>query len=428
MTIVLLGHHVVASSTHTQLTRINGQALSNQNSHECPSVWFEYNQTAHDCRCITRLFLNCEKENVYVDTRHILTYDSTRGMISAVKIRHKYLEGYNLTVTKYGSSGILLPNNISELNPYMCGPLNREDYLCNKCKNGYGPPIIPESASCVDVCYLCKHTWIPKNLLLYLAVNFIPLTVFYLIILVFQVRLTSAPMSCFIMYSQLVVLAFYEECGLESTTSESAFSQIKFMDNGKTLRTGTKTLLTLYGVFNLDLFHYVLPPFCISSKLRPIHNIFSLGYISAFYPFLLILLTLFCVELHGRNFRPIVCLWRPFHGCFVRLRRGWNTKSDLIDVFSSFFLLSYSKILYQIMLTFDSKEVTNYSLTDDKKSRGYILSADLSTLSLTFTRSDVFMIFMVCFSVLLVLLFVVFPIVLLFFYPTKSFEIYSQSV
>jgi hypothetical protein len=108
-------------------------------------------------------------------------------------------------------------------------------------------------------------------------------------------------------------------------------------------------------MFNLDFFHYILPPFCISSRLRPIH-VFSLGYISAFYPFLLILLTWFCVELHGRNFRPIVCLWRPFHGCFVRLRRGWNTKSDLIDVFASFFLLSCSKILYQIMISFDSDQ------------------------------------------------------------------------
>ena len=65
-------------------------------------------------------FLNCEGENVYSDTRHILTYDSTRKIISAVKMKHKYLESYNyLTVTKDGSSGILPPNNISELNPYI---------------------------------------------------------------------------------------------------------------------------------------------------------------------------------------------------------------------------------------------------------------------------------------------------------------------
>ena len=178
-------------------------------------------------------------------------------------------------VTKDGSTGILLPNNISELNAYMCGPLNREDYLCNKCKSGYGPPVIFESASYANVCYLCKDSWILKNLLLYLSLNFIPPTFFYFLILVFQIRLTSAPMTCFIMYSQLVVLGFYKECGLE--LSKTVFSQIKFTINGNTLRTGTKVLLTLYRVFNLDFFHYVLPPSCISSRLRPIH-VFSLGY------------------------------------------------------------------------------------------------------------------------------------------------------
>ena len=80
-----------------------------------------------------------------------------------------------------------------------------------------------------------------------------------------------------------IVMAFYEECGLAYANSVSMFSQIKFTDNGETLRVGTKILLTLYGVFNLDFFHYVLPPFCISSKLRPTHVLF-LGYISAFYP------------------------------------------------------------------------------------------------------------------------------------------------
>ena len=408
-----VAYHAVALSTHAQYSQRDSHALLNQNSNECPSVWFQYNQVTQDCECIAYLFLNCEGEIVYADTHQILTFDSTGGIISAFKMRHKYLEGYNLTVTKDGSTGILLPNNISELNSYMCGPLNREDYLCNKCKSGYGPPVISESASCANVCYLCKDSWILKHLLLYLSLTFIPLTLFYLLILVFQIRLTSAPMTCFIMYSQLVVLGFYEECGLKP--SDSIFSQIKFTANGNALRTGTKILLTLYGVFNLDFFHYILSPFC-SSRLRPIH-VFSLGYISAFYPFLLILLTWFCVELHGRNFRPIVCLWRPFHRCFTRLRRGWNAKSDLIDVFASFFLLSYSKVAYQIMLTFDTEEIISHSLMDGKKSRGYVLSADLSIL--TPTRFDGYMIFMVCFSALLVLLFVVLPIFLLCFYPTK---------
>ena len=78
--------------------------------------------------------------------------------------------------------------------------------------SGYGLAIIFEPALCVNMCYLCKDSW--HDLLVYLSLNFILLTLFYMLILVFQVMLTSAPMTCFIMYSQLVVLALYEECHL----------------------------------------------------------------------------------------------------------------------------------------------------------------------------------------------------------------------
>ena len=102
-----------------------------------------------------------------------------------------------------------------------------------------------------------------------------------------------------------------------------------------------------YGtwIFSSMLCHF----FCLSSNLNITH-IVLLGYISVVYPICLIVLTLICVELHGHNFQPLVWLWRPFHKYFVRLRRGWDTKSDIIDVFATFFLLSYSKLMYQSFL------------------------------------------------------------------------------
>ena len=120
-----------------------------------------------------------------------------------------------------------------------------------------------------------------------------------------------------------------------------------------------RIILTLYGIFNLDFYRYnVLQPYCLSSKFNFIHTAFF-GYIPAFYPILLIFLTWVCVELHGRNFRPLVWLWRPFHRCFVRLRRGWDTKSDIIDVFTTFLILSYSKIMYQTILLIDDRVTIN---------------------------------------------------------------------
>ena len=119
-------------------------------------------------------------------------------------------------------------------------------------------------------------------------------------------------------------------------------NQILFNGNGYQIT----IVLLMYGMWNLDIFRYVLPPFCVSSHLKLTH-IALLGYISVLYPLCLIVLSWVCVELHDRNFRPLVLLWRPLHRCFVWLRRGWDARNDIIDVFAAFLLLSYGKLMYQ---------------------------------------------------------------------------------
>ena len=217
---------------------------------------------------------------------------------------------------------------------YMCGPLNRKGLVCSECSDGFGPSVTSFGYKCAN----CTDAW--YGVPLFLVVEFVPITVFYLIILVFQISVTSAPMPCFVMYAQCIVITFYM-----CLFSEFTLRQVIFADLVN-LGLDMKIIATLYGVLNLDFFSLILPPFCVSENVKTIHLAFS-GYISVFFPIVLIFLTWVCIELHGRNFRPLVWLWRPFHKCFVRLRRGWDTKSDIIDVFATFFFLSYSKSMFQ---------------------------------------------------------------------------------
>ena len=67
-------------------------------------------------------------------------------------------------------------------------------------------------ASCICTsfgyrCVNCTGAW--YGVPLFLALEFAPVTVLYLIILVFQVSVSSAPMQCFIFYAQWIVVAFY---------------------------------------------------------------------------------------------------------------------------------------------------------------------------------------------------------------------------
>ena len=283
----------------------------------------------------------------------------------------------------------------------MCGPLNRKGLVCSECADGFGPSYGYRCVNCTDAWY---------GVPLFLFLEFVPITVFYLIILVFQISVTSAPMPCFIMYAQLIVTAFDFE-----TIRSSQLHKMMFNENGDH-RVDMKIIHSFYGVFNLDFFHLVVPPFCISSKLKSIH-IALLGYISVFYPMLLICLTWVSVELHDHNFRPLVCLWRPFHRCFVRLRRGWDTKSDITDVFATFFLLSFNKSVYQTFLLLVGKRVIN---TDESGSTffiNYVLSVDGS---ITFGDTTYLVVVIPLFSVALI--FGILPPIVLTLYPTRAFR------
>ena len=88
---------------------------------ECPSVWYKYNSTTQGYQCIPlSSSLICDGERAYANIHHIVTYNADEGVITEVKMRYSYLRGYNTT---YEGSYILLPNNVSELNRYMCDPL-----------------------------------------------------------------------------------------------------------------------------------------------------------------------------------------------------------------------------------------------------------------------------------------------------------------
>ena len=172
---------------------------------------------------------------------------------------------------------------------------------------------------CLVSCYLCLH---------------LSLSIISLFYKVFKVSATSPPMPCFIMCAQIAVLAvdYHSHFPLKSVIFDKSYD----------LRLDMKIVLTMYGILNLDFFHYdILPPQCLSTKIR-FFDLAVLQYVSAFYPIFLIVPTYLCVQLHDRNFRLLVLIWRPFHKCFVRVRREWNAKNDLIDVFITFFVVSYN--------------------------------------------------------------------------------------
>ena len=91
-----------------------------------------------------------------------------------------------------------------------------------------------------------------------------------------------------------------------------------------------KILITFYGFWNLDFFHSVISPFCLSEDITTLHAL-ALQYLQAFYPLVLIIGTYILIELHNRNVRVFVWMWRPFHRCLAPFQRSlrWNQRPPL---------------------------------------------------------------------------------------------------
>ena len=308
---------------------------SNHSVDQC-HTWSFYNDTLEECQCYdspalplssssTRhdFVVQCSESKVVMNVRFCMTNEEAGTFIGECEI-------YSLNKNAELIDGVYvqLPNNVSELNDYMCGPMNRKGRICSECIDGFAPSV----TSVGYICSNCTGAW--YGVPLYLLLEFVPITLFYILVLVCQISVTSSPLTYCIFYSQVVVYAF---------------SDCSMMDFYKSTQEMTlvKILLTLHGIWNLEFFHYILPPFCVSPNLKFIH-VLLLKYISALYPVLLIALTWLVIEMHSHNFKPIVWLWDKIN-C-----RKINNQSNttVIDIFATFFLLSYTKLCFTSMVIF----------------------------------------------------------------------------
>ena len=308
-----------------------------------------------------------------------------------------YITRYNTTTKVDNAFYIRLPSNVSLLNEFMCGPLNREGSLCRKCKDGYGIALYSYTLEC-SKCWGHGYGWV-----LYYFLELFPITVMYFVVVIFHIRAASSPLSALVFMSQIVVYTIRLNVALHMYI-ENEVTGFPYV--------ALKVLLVLYGIWSLDFFRSVIPSFCVSNHIKTVHAL-ALEYLVAFYPIFLILITYVCIKLHDNNFRPVVWLWKPFHRHFVHFRRRWDSTASIINAFTTFLLLSFSKILFvscTLLYTFHtmynddhlSKFVLYYDPTVEFHTQEYTLFAAIA--------GCVLVIFIIC------------PTILIILYPTRLFR------
>ena len=178
----------------------------------------------------------CRPDFLLLRFRYCMTYNNSTGATECGTC--PYIGHYNTTYV----SGILyiqLPSNVSLLNEFMCGPLNREGPLCGRCKDGYGIALYSYTLQC-SKCWGHSYGWV-----LYYFLELFPITVMYFLVVIFHIRATSSPLSALVFMSQIVVYTIRLNVPFHMYI-ENGLTGIPYM--------ALQALLVLCSIWSLDFF------------------------------------------------------------------------------------------------------------------------------------------------------------------------------
>ena len=212
----------------------------------CPPWFIPDNISSTGCSCYSTALVRCESHSPSLQFGYCMTYDNATGATEYGPC--PYIAHYNTTTTPVDPHVfyIRLPSNVSSLNEIMCGPLSREGPLCGKCKDGYGTALYSYTLGC-SKCWGHGYGW-----LLYYFLELFSITVLYFLVVIFHIRATSSPLSALVFMSQIVVYTIQLNVPLNMYIENevAGFPYIAW-----------KVLLVLCGMWSLDFFRSVFPPF-----------------------------------------------------------------------------------------------------------------------------------------------------------------------
>ncbi len=279
------------------------------------------------------------------------------------------------------------------INRRFCTHFHRTGLLCGDCEEGYSPFVLSYNLSCVR----CPDGHI--NWWKFIIVAFAPLTLFYFVVLLFNINVTSTRLHGLVWYSQ----------ALSSPVLVRLILPIISL-SAPALLTPIKVTYIFYDFWNLDILRSILPDICLNvTTLQAL----ALDYLVALYPFLLIFISYFIIELHDRKFVCIVTVWKPFQKLLSIFHTSYDVRTSVIDSFATFFLLAHVKVL----------SVTTDLLT---ATQIYQLGSNTCTFGLYYSPAVHYFgnehLPYAILALVISTLFVTTPIVISFLYPFRFFQ------
>ena len=339
-TLTVYGHTGTNVSIRLQLEASRTLfTIVNVSLQDCPPG-FAFDSPSLSCICKTTRHTYCDygsksQWNAYLLADYCMSYSEVK--LNGVYQKHIVFGRCPFTsgLQRHFSNGyshlllyLPLPLEKEELNTKFCGKLNRTGILCGECIANFSIDLISSTFRCLNCSGSLTH-W-----LIYITGEGVPPLIFFVIVLLLHISLTSGPLNGFIFFSQVLTVSveviLLREFWLDSSaTHPKIFSSI---------------IVKVYSIWSLDFFRFVGYKVCLGTGIKVMH-VLVLRYLSALYPLCFLVIAFTVIELHARNCRLLVWLWRPLCFLCVRFRQAWKARTSILDAFAAFILLSYVKIV-----------------------------------------------------------------------------------
>ena len=226
-----------------------------------------------------------------------------------------------------------------ELHIVVCGKSSRKGILCGDCSEGKG--IAVNFNGIRPVCVSCEEGLSTVGILVWILSEWVPMLIFMFILMLFNIDLVSGSFNSFLLFAQLL-----------------AFSTIRAdVELGPVHNAFVRIYRFLYGMWNLDFFGVLLPPYCLTphahlTLLQTLFLHFSIGL----FP-LTVAITLVVLE---RSAEKWICCHRVDQ-CLRRMRR-WKAKySDGMSydrALPAFVILGFTRFLVSSIYILVNQTVT----------------------------------------------------------------------
>ena len=379
-------------------------AVSAAASPSCPPGFVHVPQ-GNSCVCADwpNKMVICDEDSPNASMRigYCMTYDNETNELRAGrcintifrKDSHKFYMYYQL------------PTNLSALNDQVCGPSNSKGLLCGECQDGFAVAAL-WNVFCIN-CTSASNGWIK-----FVAAQYLPLTVVFILIIVFAINIVSGPINSLIFFAQANTLNPDVTFIIMHTKVQNMTMYSTYIDALK--RSPGTVTATLYDAWNLNVSpRAYIPLFCLTDHLTKFQAL-TLVYIRAFYPLVLIVFLYIGIKLHNWNFRVVVYCWKPFLKPFLRFRRSVDPKTSVIDVFATFILLSYGKLILVVMFFLNPQPLYN---GEGQKLSSAVMAYSTSTLFFHKEHLP-----LAIFSIFVSLTFIAVPPIVLLFYQASFLQ------